>query len=356
MMESSHKSPTENIIHPMTSIMDPSTNNYSSGIDSGKPASMAQPCIAATATLPGIKHGESSTDILHDGKATVATARDIKAAGSTFTLPASETRLGAKKAPAHESPSLFAKLPGELRNRIYRAYFDMFLEERETSAVARDEFLRMIVQELQGRANNIWQKTTKVNEKVVDIMKTLPPYLKLLHTDHMIRSEAGSIFDKEYLSIDCFATICDLQGDMWARIRAICDLVAIRNVSLPLSITCTKREFRPPRGPGMSGNSPTYVPQFMFLRVMVQILSEGRHEMLRQDFKSQQDGEHPFFSKKGDVGTEMRIGQDYLIQTKDNFDGHSTVETTMCVSGPLAKLYWPRCRWRELINFRWTAT
>jgi len=94
------------------------------------------------------------------------------------------------------NPSLFAKLPGELRrNRIYRAYFEDFREQKK---------------------------------KTLDIKKTAPTYLKLLHTDRMIRSEARSIFFKEYFCFDSFVAETDeLEPAMEARIKAVCALVAL---------------------------------------------------------------------------------------------------------------------------------
>lgn len=299
---------------------------------------MAEACIATTTTES--KYGEHSDHSSYDDKVPIASAGNTKPAGSSSTPLASETRLVAAETPARVSPSLFAKLPGELRNRIYRAYFDMFAEEKEQSTIARDAFFSMYGEERLKMSADIMQKSAEVTEKAANIKKTLPPFLNVLHTDHMIRSEAGSIFDKEYLSIDRFASECDLPGDMWARIRSICALVAIRNVSLPLSITCTKRA------------SGTYTPQRLFLNVILRIIFDGRSDVVFQAFTPQQDGEHIFFSKKGELGMEMRAGQDYLVQTKDNFDMCSASDRTVCISGPLAKLYWPRCSWTELIDFR----
>ena len=106
---------------------------------------------------------------------------------------------------AESNSSRFAKLPGELRNRIYRAYFEDFREQKK---------------------------------RIFDIRKTTPTYLRLLHTDRMIRSEASSIFFKEYFCLDSFvAKRDDLEFVMEWRIKAICALVAIHDMHLPISIT-----------------------------------------------------------------------------------------------------------------------
>jgi hypothetical protein len=105
---------------------------------------------------------------------------------------------------ADKNLSLFAKLPGELRNRIYRAYFEDSARQRKHT---------------------------------MDIRKAAPTFLNLFHTDRMIRSEATSIFFKEFLSIDSFFVPDDLEIAIKSRIKSICALIAINGMNLPLSIT-----------------------------------------------------------------------------------------------------------------------
>lgn len=107
-------------------------------------------------------------------------------------------------ASANSNPSLFAKLPGELRNRIYRAYFEDSARQRKHT---------------------------------MDIKKAAPTFLNLFHTDRVIRAEATSVFFKEFLAVDSFFVPEDLELAIKSRIKSICALVAIRGVSLPLSIT-----------------------------------------------------------------------------------------------------------------------
>jgi len=106
---------------------------------------------------------------------------------------------------ASTNPSLFAKLPGELRNRLYRAYFEDFREQKK---------------------------------ETLDIKETASTYLNLLHTDRMIRSEASSIFFKEHFCLDSFVALTeDLEHAMESRIKAVCALVAVYDSHLPISIT-----------------------------------------------------------------------------------------------------------------------
>lgn len=101
-------------------------------------------------------------------KITSAASYDTKAApsdGSADTSPASEEK--AVAAEAAPSTSLFAKLPGELRNRIYHLHF--------------------------GNFHEMWK--TYYGQQSYRYLKELAPwFLNLLHTDRMVRSEAGSIF------------------------------------------------------------------------------------------------------------------------------------------------------------------
>ena len=112
---------------------------------------------------------------------------------------------GCSATPATNKTSLFAKLPGELRNRIYRTFFDDFRQQKE---------------------------------KTMEIKETASDYLSLLHTDRMIRSEASSIFLEEYFCVDSFVALTeDLESAMESRVKAVCALVAIHDVHMPISIT-----------------------------------------------------------------------------------------------------------------------
>jgi hypothetical protein len=141
-------------------------------------------------------------------KITLALESDVathQPSTATFTSQQSDAASEENAAVSADSnPSLFAKLPGELRNRIYRAFFEDFREQKK---------------------------------KTLDVKKTAPTYLKLLHTDRMIRSEASSIFYKEHFCVDNFiALMPDLESAMESRIESICELVAFRDIHMPISI------------------------------------------------------------------------------------------------------------------------
>ena len=317
MMESSRKSPTKNVIHSKTSILDPDINNSSSVIDSGKPTSMAHPCIAATATLPGSKHGKHSDDSSCNVGATVPSASDIKLSGNATSLPANGTTLAVTMPPAHVSPSLFAKLPGELRNRIYYAYLALIVGEKQKSA---------------------------------DIRKAAPTYLNLMHTDHMIRCEFGSIFDKEYLcNNDSFVTGRDFEGDAYLRIQSTCALAAIRNIHSPISITCEKHKVSSPVTLSYEYARGEYRRRFgQQLSRFISNATSSRAQKIGRSFPPKQTEKH-FPSIRKDIGIETRIGQ-YLIQFRHTLVSgkDQKLSETLRVSGPLAELHWPFCRWHTL--------
>jgi hypothetical protein len=126
---------------------------------------------------------------------------------STATLTSQQSGAASEEHAAESAdgnPSLFAKLPGELRNRIYRAYFEDSARQRKHT---------------------------------MDIRKAASTFLNLFHTDGMIRSEATSIFFKEFLSVDSFFAPENLECAIKSRIKSLCALIAINGMNMPLSIT-----------------------------------------------------------------------------------------------------------------------
>lgn len=163
------------------------------------------------ADTPAITEDDIAASASVDNTSRVLKSNPITPEPSTATLTCQHPVAVSEEAtPISVSNNLplFTKLPGELRNRIYRAYFEDFVRQREYT---------------------------------INIRKAAPTFLNLLHADHMIRSEAVSIFFKEFLSVDSFFVPANLEGAIKLRIRAICALVAIHGISLPLSITVQQR-------------------------------------------------------------------------------------------------------------------
>lgn len=158
-----------------------------------------------SATAPAGGDAAASTSVNNIAPTLMSNVETHQCSTATFTGQQSGVVSEEHAADSADSnPSLFAKLAGELQNRIYRAYFEDFPVQKK---------------------NNL------------DIRKTILTYLNVLHTDQMIRAEASSIFFKEYFCCDSFvASMYDLEVTLEFRIKAVCALVAIHNVHLPISV------------------------------------------------------------------------------------------------------------------------
>jgi len=123
---------------------------------------------------------------------------------------ASEESTTASPIASTNADSPFLKLPGELRNRIYCAYFEDFEEQMSRRFV-----------------NNP--------------VKMTPKYLALMHINRKLRSEAGSIFWKEIAPFHRFSCPTDqpIEAVMLSRIRDVCALVSIHDVHMSISVHCT---------------------------------------------------------------------------------------------------------------------
>jgi hypothetical protein len=106
--------------------------------------------------------------------------------------------------------SPFLKLPGELRNRIYRLYFEDFEEQM---------------------SRRFPYSKSKMSSN----------YLALMHTNRMVRSEAASVFYKEVAPFHSFTCPTDqpIEAVTLTRIRDVCSLISIRDAHMSISIRCT---------------------------------------------------------------------------------------------------------------------
>lgn len=106
--------------------------------------------------------------------------------------------------------SPFLKLPGELRNRIYRFYFEDFEEQMSRRFPYSESNMS-------------------------------PNFLAIMHTNRMVRSEAASVFYKEIVPFHSFTCPTDqpIEAVMLTRIRDVCSLISIRDAHVSISIRCT---------------------------------------------------------------------------------------------------------------------
>lgn len=275
---------------------------------------MAHPYLPTTdTTAPANTHSEKRLGQSYDSDVTSTNTGDKIVAQSTSTSPASEPSIVATES-ITKSP--LERLPGELRNRIYRAYFDLSTKERKEKP---------------------------------DLRATAPSFLPLLHTSHRIRSEAGSIFNKERLCNVRLVTnsktehISQSYEEFWLRVKCVCALVAIRDIHSRISVTCTMR-------------APADIK--FNTRLLIWSLNLGQFisqqkdlKMVRSPLSTEPVWGHPFFSEEGYFPMEVRIGDDYLIQAKTNRLDGSAIEQTFQISGPLAELNCPEGDWSELNTY-----
>jgi hypothetical protein len=204
------------------------------------------------------------------------------------------------------------KLPGELRNRIYRIYFDDF--EKQMS-----------------------------RRFVYNSMIMTPRYLALLHINRKLRSEAGSIFWKEIAPFHCFLCPVDqpIEAVMLSRIRDVCSLVSIRDVHMRISIDCT------PSWTNLieTGFAGLYNVDFWRRRELRQWLSSLLEHIERNAGPPSITNlqRHILDSTGPDRaldGTCVRRFADFLIGSKDQ--GVREGENFLHIEGPLAELDWSR--------------
>jgi hypothetical protein len=128
----------------------------------------------------------------------------------TATPQASEEHTVHTTDPTTIASSPFRKLPGELRNRIYRLYFEDFEEQMSRRFPYSQS-------------------------------KMSPNFFAYMHTNRMVRSEAASVFYKEVAPFHSFTCPTDqpIEAVMLTRIRDVCSLISIRDAHARISIRCT---------------------------------------------------------------------------------------------------------------------
>ena len=249
---------------------------------------MAQPqtmTYAAAAAL-GSTQKEYSVRGPDKDKIAIASLKLAATISSASKPAASRTIL----APTPKSAFPLERLPQELQDEIYRAYFDNFVEARS---------------------------------EVADIREVAPTFLNLLHANSKIRADAGAIFNKEYLCTDSFTAHWFFEDELWWRIRSLSALVAVRNIHLPLSITCTTYRFD---DKDLRAN-----------RSMMECMLASRSSFWRRLNLFLHDQEHDFWRATGredDRGYRTLFRQD-VNPTKGR------AKEVFCIEGPLAELEWP---------------
>lgn len=217
-------------------------------------------------------------------------------------------------ATAHTT-SLFAKLSGELRNRIYRAYFEDFQEERY----------------------DLDHGTLK---------DMAPDPLALLQTNRMLRSEAGSIFYEEFAPFEQipFAYHRETPDVVVNRIRALCTLLAMRDVNTWITVLCSLNQN------GCISDNECGVAVFSARTLPAFIADETGDAVVSKAFDDRPGEEEEEELDEDDIGCgtcavedcyEARIGDDFSIKHR----GHGPPKPPsdgcfLYLEGPLARLNW----------------
>jgi hypothetical protein len=208
--------------------------------------------------------------------------------------------------------SPFLRLPGELRNRIYRLYFEDFEEQMSRRFP--------------------YSKS-----------KMSPNYLALMHTNRMIRSEAGSVFYKEVAPFHSFTCPTDqpIEAVILTRVRDVCSLISIRDAHMRISIRCT---------PSWTDHGDTTFPWFdrwrrreinafancAWLRIFYTELppKPTPNDALEWLHNAQAS----WYSCASDHTNEARGTTDFLVKYRD--EGAREDENFVHIEGPLVDVNW----------------
>lgn len=206
----------------------------------------------------------------------------------------------------------FKKLAPELRELVYRAYFEDFVEAKS---------------------------------KVADIRKTAKTFLGSLHSNRAIRNEAGPMFNKDFLCIDKFTASHNLEAELWLRIKSACGLVAIRDVHSKMTIACTT-VFK----------DQDAISRLASLGAVTMPLSSATKSWLEQiNFAAELrlfiEREEKKFYKERAIVFDPKIhkgrGFDISFHTEGSGSTDAGACETLCIEGPLAELRWPNSLYKD---------
>jgi hypothetical protein len=208
--------------------------------------------------------------------------------------------------------SPFLKLPGEIRNRIYRFYFEDF-DEQMSCRFAYNK------------------------------SKMSPNFLALLHTNRMVRSEAGSIFYKEVAPFHSFTCPTDqpIEAVMLTRIRDVCSLVSIRDTHMHISIRCTP-SWKNPSGVPLPGDDRWRRREISTFtsRTLLHLSYTARSPMLTKDevIRWMHDVHASWTSCASDHTSEALTTTGFLVKYRN--DGERDDENFVHIEGSLAEVGW----------------
>ncbi|GAB7335418.1 hypothetical protein MBLNU13_g07789t1 [Cladosporium sp. NU13] len=215
--------------------------------------------------------------------------------------------------------SPFLKLPRELRNRIYHHYFEDFEEQMS--------------------------RRFHYNKSEMS-----PNFLALMHTNRMLRSEASSIFYREFVPFEQipFAYQRETLDVVVDHIHALFTLLAIRDRNPRITGLCSLNEN------GCISDNECWEAVFSARTLPAFIADETGEAVVSKAFGDRpEEGEEPEEDYIG-CGTcgvegcyEAQIGNDFFMKHR----GHGPLKPStdgcfLYLEGPLARLNWDRVFYR----------
>jgi hypothetical protein len=204
-----------------------------------------------------------------------------------------------------DTTSPFLNLPGELRNRIYRLYFEDF-EEQMSRRFAYNK------------------------------SEMSPQFLALMHTNREVRSEAGSIFYKEFAPVHSFSCPTDqpIEAVVLTRIRDVCSLISIRDEQMRISIRCTP-SWKDHRRSVHDKDDAWRSREIVAFARSLWVHLAGNAGPLKSTHR-----QHSSSSCAAERTVEVRAGEDFLVRYRlQNVreDGNF-----LYVEGPMAEMDWSK--------------
>lgn len=274
-------------------------------------------CDGSNSTVHGLEASTIVTALeimtlpspLHAARAPICNKKAVTSVESVKSPSAGQKDTGDATT---DTTSLFAKLPGELRNRIYRAYFEGFQKER-------------------------------YGLECETLKDMAPDPIALSQTNRMLRSEASSIFYKKFAPFEKipFAHQRETPEVVVNRIHALCTLLAMHDVNVRITVLCLldREGCMSDNECWEAGFSARMLPGFIAEETGEAIVSKSFNDRSTEDERGEEDldcsicGIDDFY--------EARIGDDFSIKHR----GHGSPKPPkdgcfLYIEGPLARLNW----------------
>lgn len=163
-----------------------------------------------------------------------------------------------------------------------------------------------------------------------------PQFLALMHTNREVRSEAGSIFYKEFAPVHSFSCLTDqpIEAVVLTRIRDVCSLISIRDEQMRISIRCTP-SWKDHRRSVHDKDDAWRSREIVAFARSLWVHLAGNAGPLKSTHR-----QHSSSSCAAERTVEVRAGEDFLVRYRlQNVreDGNF-----LYVEGPMAEMDWSK--------------